>query len=440
MVGDGFGSLIVYSTAVYLGFRPEEITIFGPGGQPGGDLSAVRVQPRADRVALGVRVALPPCGLAHLRGARGLVAQEPETTAAIGAAAIQPRCPGHPRRGQRRGHEAARLERQPLRHEGRLAAARGLERRLPAFRPLRRGGSVHRPRQARDARLRTRPLVLSTRAREGPAGSALADRIVQAYAPKTYDPNGSVHRHRLGDRLGQRVGERDRRGREVHLARPQPDAGRAGPEHAALLLRGARDRCLPGTRLRPADGVPRADPQGHCAASPRLGREDRDRSERGSLRADHRRDRRDRAGAARSARAHHEQARRRPGLARRHRRRHGHRVQQVRALGAAPAPADRVLQGADRGRPHEAAVQLRPAGARPARLALRRYGHPRERGDHPRRHDRRAEVHRAPLRRRLLRGREAEAAPLPVAARDAAEAGERDGQAPAPRPREEQLA
>jgi hypothetical protein len=30
VVGDGFGSLIVYSTAVYLGFKPEEITVYGP--------------------------------------------------------------------------------------------------------------------------------------------------------------------------------------------------------------------------------------------------------------------------------------------------------------------------------------------------------------------------------------------------------------------------
>ncbi len=30
VVGDGFGSLIVYATAIYLGFRPEQITIFGP--------------------------------------------------------------------------------------------------------------------------------------------------------------------------------------------------------------------------------------------------------------------------------------------------------------------------------------------------------------------------------------------------------------------------
>ena len=34
VVGDGFGSIIVYATAVYLGFRPEEITIYGPSDNP----------------------------------------------------------------------------------------------------------------------------------------------------------------------------------------------------------------------------------------------------------------------------------------------------------------------------------------------------------------------------------------------------------------------
>jgi hypothetical protein len=36
VVGDGFGSLIVQSTALYVGFRPDEIAIFGPGGNPAG--------------------------------------------------------------------------------------------------------------------------------------------------------------------------------------------------------------------------------------------------------------------------------------------------------------------------------------------------------------------------------------------------------------------
>jgi hypothetical protein len=34
VVGEGFGSLIVYATALYLGFRPEDITIYGPNGDP----------------------------------------------------------------------------------------------------------------------------------------------------------------------------------------------------------------------------------------------------------------------------------------------------------------------------------------------------------------------------------------------------------------------
>jgi hypothetical protein len=36
IVGDGFGSLIVFATAVYLGFRPEQLTIYGPSDNPVG--------------------------------------------------------------------------------------------------------------------------------------------------------------------------------------------------------------------------------------------------------------------------------------------------------------------------------------------------------------------------------------------------------------------
>ena len=36
VVGDGFGSLMVYSTAVYLGFSPQELTIYGPADSPVG--------------------------------------------------------------------------------------------------------------------------------------------------------------------------------------------------------------------------------------------------------------------------------------------------------------------------------------------------------------------------------------------------------------------
>lgn len=34
VVGDGFGSLIVQSTAIYLGFKPEDLAIFGTAESP----------------------------------------------------------------------------------------------------------------------------------------------------------------------------------------------------------------------------------------------------------------------------------------------------------------------------------------------------------------------------------------------------------------------
>ena len=36
VVGDGFGSLIVYATAVWLGFRPDQVTVYGPSDNPVG--------------------------------------------------------------------------------------------------------------------------------------------------------------------------------------------------------------------------------------------------------------------------------------------------------------------------------------------------------------------------------------------------------------------
>src|ERR1700722_14644715 len=34
IVGDGFGSLIVYVAAIYLGFEPEQLTVFGTSENP----------------------------------------------------------------------------------------------------------------------------------------------------------------------------------------------------------------------------------------------------------------------------------------------------------------------------------------------------------------------------------------------------------------------
>ncbi len=159
------------------------------------------------------------------------------------------------------------------------------ERRRAAFRPLRRGGPLHRPREARHARLRPRAALVPAGAREGAAGSGDGRPNRPGLRAEGVRPHRPLHRDRLGDRVGQRVGERDRRRCEVHLARPQSDAGRAGPEHAALLLRGVRHRRLPGARLRPAHRVSRPHPQGNLSDTARLGLEDRAGPRGGPLRA-----------------------------------------------------------------------------------------------------------------------------------------------------------
>ena len=96
--------------------------------QPGRHLPAVRLQPRPDRAALGVRVALPPGRLADLRPARRLVAPQPRAARALHEAQVQPRRLGDPHRGGRRpaAPELGRLARADAR---RLAAARGGSRR-----------------------------------------------------------------------------------------------------------------------------------------------------------------------------------------------------------------------------------------------------------------------------------------------------------------------
>jgi hypothetical protein len=34
IVGDGFGSILTYATAIYLGFSPEQVTVYGPNDNP----------------------------------------------------------------------------------------------------------------------------------------------------------------------------------------------------------------------------------------------------------------------------------------------------------------------------------------------------------------------------------------------------------------------
>ena len=102
-------------------------------------------------------------------------------------------------------------------------------------------------------------------------------------------------------------------------------------------------------------------------------------------------------------------------------------LQQVGADASADPPARRVLQGAGRRRAAQAADQLRRARARPARVAVVLHGTDRQQRDPARRHDRRPEVHRAAVRRRLRARREAEEASVPVAYGAAVLDGQRRG-------------
>ena len=220
VVGDGFGSLIVYATAVYLGFRPEEITIYGPSDEPGQDVPAVRVQPRPDGPALGVRVALPAGRLADVRRARGLVAPKPRAADPLDPAAATTRAS---RTSSAEANVVARtagLERQPL-----PDAKVGWLQRADS-----NGDTPHFVLFDEDAQfigrakhvmlaLRPRPAVVSARAREGAAGSRARRPDRPGLRAEGVRPERPLHRDRLGDRVGQRVGERARRRREVHLAR-----------------------------------------------------------------------------------------------------------------------------------------------------------------------------------------------------------------------------
>ena len=280
VVGDGFGSLIVYATAVYLGFRPQEITIYGPSDNPVKTYQQFAFN-------LGQTV-LRSESESHFLPAdwptfAELEAWSRRSLSPLIRSARRQYNPGVPDILGMANVVARRLGWNDNRYDTKVgwlqrADSETATRRISSSSTRTRSSSAARSTScspAATARCPIRPCS-RRRGRIPPSPTASSRRTRR----RQYDPQRALHRDRLGDRLGQRVGERDRRRREVHLARPQPDAGRAGPEHPALLLRGARDRRLPGARLRPADRVPRPHPQGDGAAPARLGREDRRRAAR----------------------------------------------------------------------------------------------------------------------------------------------------------------
>ena len=203
-------------------------------------------------------------------------------------------------------------------------------------------------------------------------------------------------------------------GAKVHLAAPQPAPDEQDLNTPRCFFEAFGIDAFQELDVRPARRVPRRDPQGHLADAAAAGLDDRRKGIAGGpLRPADRRDRR------RSSRGRPACACTSSSAARRRSRAGstspassaGTGFVQVGARGPGAAAAGRVLQPADRGRAARAAVELRRAGARPARLAaVRRWACHANSVDPARRHDRRAQVHRPALRRRLLRGGAAEAA------------------------------
>ena len=204
-------SLIVYSTAVYLGFRPEEITIYGPSDDPVQTYQQFAYNLGQTVLRSESESHFLPGRLADVRRARGVVAPEPRAALALGAPPVQPRRPGHPRRGDRRRSASSAGRATATRPGSAGCSARASNGDAPHFVLYDEDANfVGRAKHVMLAR-RPRPAVVPAGAREGAPGS-------RARRPDRPGVRAEAVRRRAGatsssarDRLGQRVGERARR-------------------------------------------------------------------------------------------------------------------------------------------------------------------------------------------------------------------------------------
>ena len=425
VVGDGFGSLIVYATAIYLGYRPEEIAIFGTN-----DNAVGTYQQFAHNLGQTV--------LRSESESHFLPADWP-TFAQLDAWS---------RRSPKPLYRSIKRKYNPGVPDI-LAEASVVQRRLgwEHVRVPRRVGWLQRedgpPRHFvlydEDANFIGRAKHVMMALGHGPlqfppvlAKAKAADpevdqRIVQAYAPKQYHPSGRYIVIGAGiASINEWANALDAGAKVIALRRnPAPDEQDLNVPRCLFEALGIdifqglafEDRIAFLGQVLKGTAPKRRSWRERIEKGPR----------RGPLRRADRRDRRGRARAGRPARARRQPPRRGPRVARRHRRLRRHRVREVGARAAAAAAARRVLRDPRGRRPHPAQVQLRRAGARPARLAPLHDGPDRQLGDPARRHHRRAEVHRAALRRRRLRRGPTEEAAVPQPPGDAALAGAGDG-------------
>ena len=289
VVGDGFGALLVYCTAIYLGFRPEQIGIFGESTNPVGTYQQFAWN-------LGQTV------LRSESESHFLPADWP-TFAQLDA--YSRRDPAPLIRSARRKFNPgvpeilteATIVRNNLGYADRVIGGRkiGWVVREPGDPPYfslydEESELVGRSRHVMLA-VGHGPLAFPSiygAAREDPE---IGDRIVQSYEPKQYARGRPLSGGRLGHRFGQRVGQRPRGGRRMLCAAAQPDARRAGPERAPLPLRRQRHRRVPGPRVRGPARLPREGAARHLADAAQLGRccsrRQAGRQVRGALRKRH---------------------------------------------------------------------------------------------------------------------------------------------------------
>ena len=214
------------------------------GHEPRRDLPAVRLEPRADRAALGVRVALPARRLADLRPDRRLGTARPQPAAALGRAQVQPRRARDPRGGRDR-HPPARLPGASARRaQGRLGRARA--RSPTALHALRRGRQRAWTVQARDHRDRPRPARLPRRLRQGTRGSARrrsggAGLRAQALLPRRALPRAG-HRASRRSTSGPTPSTRARRASPCAATRPPTSRTSTSPGACSTAAASTRSR------------------------------------------------------------------------------------------------------------------------------------------------------------------------------------------------------
>ena len=197
VIGSGFGALLVYTTAVYLGFRPEQIGIFGENLNPvatyqqfAWNLGQTVLRSESESHFL-------PADWPTFAQLDAYARRDPAPLFRSAGRKFNPGVPEIMAEAKTVGDDAR------LRRSGSSGGTKvGWIVREPgppaALLALRRGREPARPRQARDDRHRARAARLPGRSTARRARTPqMRDRIVQAYEPKQL-PRGRALRRASG--------------------------------------------------------------------------------------------------------------------------------------------------------------------------------------------------------------------------------------------------